>query len=113
MPEPVFIALCLVTCLLVKHMIADYALQSPFMFKNKGRYGHPGGLLHAAVHVALTAPVLLILPPHDLKIAGYILAAEFITHYHIDWGKEQICASRSMDHTCRSFWVVHLSLIHI
>jgi hypothetical protein len=39
------------------HLAADYLLQSVFMIRNKGTYGHPGVLLHAG----LTGAVLAIL----------------------------------------------------
>lgn len=107
MPEPVALTLILMTSLLVKHAIADYALQTAFMFKNKGRYGHPGGLLHALLHLALTAPVLLLLTSLSPMHIALILGAEFIIHYHIDWSKEQICAHRTLDPECRMFWVLH------
>jgi hypothetical protein len=30
---------------------------------NKGHYGHPGGILHSAIHVALTPLVYLVIAP--------------------------------------------------
>lgn len=107
MPEPAILALTLMTCLLVKHTIADYALQTSYMFGNKGTYGHPGGLLHAALHIVLTAPILLILPPPTLSAWILILGAEFIIHYHIDWTKEQLGSRRTLDQNCRMYWVLH------
>ena len=74
----------------VKHTIADYLLQSPYQFKNKGNYGHPGGLLHSALHAILTIPVFLLLPPATLGLALAIIVSEFVIHYHIDWSKEQL-----------------------
>ena len=37
--------------LMAKHALADFFLQTKYQWANKGRYGHPGGLLHAAIHV--------------------------------------------------------------
>jgi hypothetical protein len=74
----------------VKHFILDFALQRPYeFFRNKVIYGHPGGLVHAGLHALGTLPVLLILPA-PLAVALAIPAAEFLIHYHLDWGKEQV-----------------------
>ena len=42
------LALAAVAVLMVKHALADFYLQTPYQYLNKGTYGHPGGLLHAA-----------------------------------------------------------------
>ncbi len=107
MPEPVFLTLTLLTCLLVKHTIADYILQTRYMFANKGRYGHPGGLLHAAIHAVLTLPVLFIMPPATLKVLALILAGEFLLHYHIDWMKEQLNTAKCLTPENARFWNLH------
>ena len=76
--------------LLVKHAVADFYLQTPYQYCNKGIYGHPGGFLHAGIHIALTLPVYLILPPASFIVGALILAGEFVVHYHVDWAKEQV-----------------------
>jgi hypothetical protein len=73
----------------VKHFIFDYPLQTPYQLKNKATYGHPGGLLHAALHVLGTSAAFLIVQP-GLGVGLAILAGEFLVHYHLDWGKGQI-----------------------
>ena len=55
-------ALIVVALLLAKHFICDFVLQTPYQIRNKSIYGHPGGLLHAGIHAAATALVLLGLP---------------------------------------------------
>ncbi len=41
----------LLLALFTKHFVCDFPLQAfPFMYRNKGTYGHPGGLLHAYIH---------------------------------------------------------------
>ncbi len=32
---------------LCTHFLVDFVLQTPFQYRNKGTYGHAGGLLHA------------------------------------------------------------------
>jgi hypothetical protein len=102
MPELALYILTAVAILLTKHAVADFYLQTPFQYLNKGVYGHPGGFVHAGVHVALTPLVYLVLVPGSLLIAGAIAAGEFLVHYHIDWLKEQ--ATHSLTPRDRGFW---------
>jgi hypothetical protein len=82
-------AVLLLLLLQLKHFLFDFVLQTPYQLNNKGTYGHPGGILHSGLHVAATALILFILAtPVVLLIA--VVAGEFLVHYHIDWGKEQI-----------------------
>ena len=70
----------------IKHLVADFWLQTPWMVGDKSRYGQPGGLLHAAIHAVATAPILIWLAPGAATVVT-LLAAEFLVHYHIDWLK--------------------------
>lgn len=92
------------TILSVKHTVADYFLQTPYQVFNKGIYGHPGGLLHSGIHVALTVPVFLVLPPPSLLFAVMILVGEYLVHYHVDWLKEQVNKSRGWNPNVPAFW---------
>lgn len=72
--------------LLLKHFVIDFPLQTPFMYLNKGIYGHRGGLFHAWLHWIGTLLVLLVcgVPfPLTLVMAGL----DYLLHYHIDWAK--------------------------
>lgn len=89
--------------LAVKHTVGDYFLQTPYQYLNKGIYGHPGGLLHAGIHVALTTPIFLILPA-TLLIALLVLAGEFVIHYHVDWLKEQAVKGLGWGPDTAPFW---------
>ncbi len=73
----------------VKHLLFDFFFQTPRQLALKGRYGHPAGLSHAGLHALATLPIFLVLPT-TLPVAAAILAAEFVTHYHIDWLKAVI-----------------------
>jgi len=90
MPDAAYIVLAAVAVLMLKHTAADFFLQTPYQYLNKGIYGHPGGLLHAGIHVALTPLVYLVIAPASLVLAGAIALGEFAVHYHIDWTKEQV-----------------------
>ncbi len=79
------IILGLLLCL--KHFICDAVLQTPYMYKNKGIFSHPGGILHAAFHGAVTAAVVGFYALHLALVLG---ALDFITHYIIDYSKVNI-----------------------
>lgn len=98
------LALAAVAVLMVKHALADFYLQTPYQYLNKGTYGHPGGLLHAAIHTALTPFVYLVLVPGSLLLAGSIALGEFLVHYHVDWLKEQILRRNELTTQTPGFW---------
>jgi hypothetical protein len=90
--------------LMTKHMVADFYLQTAYQYLNKGIYGHPGGLIHAAIHVALTPFVYLVLAPASLTLAAAIAVGEFAVHYHTDWLKEQVMHKNRWTAQDRGFW---------
>lgn len=102
--SPVATALAAMTYLMVKHWIADFVLQTDKQRREKGKYGAPGGLTHAATHVLFTLPVFLLLADVAPKLAALILAAEFVVHYHIDWGKENLVRSEGWTAHDTPFW---------
>lgn len=99
------LALALVALLLTKHYLFDFVLQTRFQLAHKHLYGHPGGLAHAGLHVLGTLPALLLARP-SLGLAAAILATEFVAHYHIDWGKEQILRRTRWGYGDGRFWAV-------
>jgi hypothetical protein len=104
MPKLVLFALAAVAVLMAKHMVADFYLQTPYQYLNKGSYAHPGGIIHSAIHVALTPLVYLVLAPASLLLAIGIALGEFIVHYHIDWLKEQVNHRNGWTVRDRGFW---------
>lgn len=77
----------LITALLMKHFICDFPLQmTPWMYKNKGTYGHVGGLAHSLVHVIGSLIVLFLLAPSFIWLA----LVDGVIHYHIDYSKLRI-----------------------
>lgn len=71
--------------LFLKHFIVDFPLQGPFQYKNKGTYGHPGGLLHSGMHGISTSLIFAFVTTPLLAIC--LGVADFLLHYHIDWAK--------------------------
>ncbi len=87
---------------LVKHTVMDFWVQNrfPWMWMNKGRFGHPGGLAHSLTHVLGTLPFLgpLTLNLNDYRgeyfywdhLLYFTLGFEFVVHYLIDYLKMNI-----------------------
>ena len=101
--DPVRVVLVGFAIFQIKHFICDYVLQTAWQYQNKGKYGHPGGLFHAAVHVVGTSFVFLLIPP-TAALAAAILIGEFIVHYHIDFTKEQITRRAKWTLTDAGYW---------
>jgi hypothetical protein len=104
MPKLAILMLAAVAVLMLKHMAADFFLQTPYQYCNKGTYGHPGGLLHSFIHIALTPLVYLVLAPVSLLLAVGIAVGEFAVHYHVDWAKEQITSRNGYTPQAPGFW---------
>jgi len=102
--SPVHATLAAMAYLLTKHAVADYFLQSETIYRQKGIYGAPGGLLHAFTHILLTAPVFLLFPGGSAALAFGLLGAAFLVHYHIDWAKEQIVRHYGWRFDDRQYW---------
>jgi hypothetical protein len=76
----------LLTLFGIKHFVVDFLLQRKYQYSNKGKYGHPGGLLHAGLHGIATWLCLVYFTPLAILLA----VADTVAHYHIDWAKTNI-----------------------
>jgi hypothetical protein len=101
--DPIAALLGVFTVLQIKHFIFDYPLQTAYHLKNKGTYGHPGGILHSSLHALATTATFLIITP-TLWLGAAIVVGEFLLHYHIDWGKDQILRRIKSTSADRAFW---------
>lgn len=90
--------------LVVKHAIADFVFQSEIQRIQKAKYGAGGGIIHALIHIVMSAPIFLILPWAGFGRVTLVLAIEFAAHYHIDWFKERIVRSNGWATDSRYFW---------
>lgn len=93
--------------LAVKHFICDFTLQNMWMVLDKGFYGKPGGIAHAAIHGIGTFLVVLTflsgtLPIHVLIFLGVFDA---FLHYHIDWLKMSLNRRLALSYNNRLYWV--------
>lgn len=78
--------LVLLALLGIKHMFADYFLQTQSMLMAGARYLHGGRAMHCVVHV-LGSGIVLLPFGVPLGVLGLVLALEWLAHYHIDFGK--------------------------
>lgn len=103
------VAILVMLALVIKHFIVDFPLQAhPYQYKNKGTYGHPGGLLHSGLH--LIGTFLFLLPfAHSSRLDALFMVATFdgVVHYHIDWAKMNINAKMGWGPTTHEqFWIL-------
>jgi hypothetical protein len=97
----------------VKHFVIDFICQTQYQWSNKGKYGHPGGILHAGLHGVGTAACLLAFAWEDILFLA-LLDAFF--HYHIDWAKMKINARMGWTATTSEYfwWLLGLDqLLHM
>jgi hypothetical protein len=103
--RPVQLVLLVLLILQVKHYICDYVLQTEYQYSNKGRYGHPGGFIHAGLHALTTIFAFAVITP-SLALGLAIVVGEFIVHYPTKWTKEQILRRRQWAFPQAQFWWV-------
>ena len=82
-----FALLLLLAGFQVKHVLGDFVFQNAYILEHRRIWGHPGGVLHVAIHAALTLPLLLVAGVHGVLFFA-ILLGEALFHYHVDWVKD-------------------------
>lgn len=103
MTHQVQLVLAVLLILQIKHFIADFVVQTPYQFLNKGRYGHPGGIIHAGIHAIGSTAAFFVITP-SLRLGLAIVACEFVAHYHIDWLKERTVRVTQWQFPQSEFW---------
>ncbi|MEM1285868.1 MAG: DUF3307 domain-containing protein [Pseudomonadota bacterium] len=109
MPFDPLVLLTILLGLQAKHFLCDYVLQTQWQIHNKGRYGHPGGLVHSGLHGAGSLVVMGITAASgwaSWPIALGLTLADMLLHYHIDWGKMQISKRLDAQPDQLQFWVL-------
>ena len=91
--------------LMTKHIIADYYMQYPWMFKHKGKYGHPGGVAHSVWHGILTNIVLLYFT--DPITAAMLGTLDALIHYHVDYTKSKAWLKYQVTPSDQKYWIIH------
>ena len=106
MPQIAMEILIVMFLFFFKHMIADFYLQTSYQYSNKGKYLHPGGLIHSGIHILGSAPIILyVLPTSQAKIIYMLLIGEFVIHYHVDWIKERLAKVYQWTPQQTVFWI--------
>lgn len=95
--------LFLVFLLQVKHFICDGPLQTTSMIADKSVYGKKMGLAHAGLH-GLGSLVVLPIAGLSLGSAVIFALADCVTHYHVDYFKENFVKSRGWTPKDTFFW---------
>ena len=99
-------AVILVLLLLsLKHFIFDFLYQPPYMWQNKGTYGHWGGIAHSLFHAVATCIILTFFT--DKATAGYLAVLEYFIHYNMDWFKMWYNKKKGWTATTHNeFWIL-------
>ncbi len=108
MPLDPIAAMAILLGLQAKHFLFDFVFQSDWQVRNKGRYGHPGGLVHAGLHGTGTLVVGLLaalIGAIGLGAALVLALADALIHYHVDWSKAQISRRMKLSPDRHAFWI--------
>jgi hypothetical protein len=100
------LVLLLLVGLEIKHYVADYLLQTGWMIGGKGNLAAPGGYVHAGIHVAGSA-IVLLLAHVPLLAVGELVVAEFVIHYALDFAKVYYGHGIDPDQDASRFWGLH------
>lgn len=98
--------LLLVAGLEIKHFIADYLLQTSWMISGKADFRQLGGYAHAGVHV-IGSLIVLVLAGTPLATVAWLIAAEFVIHYALDYSKVRYSVGITASGTPSRFWALH------
>jgi hypothetical protein len=90
----------------LKHYVADYLLQPPWILRGKGDLRKPGGYVHAGLHAIGSTPAFIVAGLDFGLIAG-MAAVEFVVHYLIDYFKANYSSHRPMSATTMRYWALH------
>lgn len=95
--------LLLIFLLQIKHMFADYFLQTPKMLSGRGEYWHVGRAQHAGIHAVGSAVVFAVMGTNPLFIL-LICTAEWVVHFNIDFWKASYSDRNSLAPDQAAFW---------
>jgi len=87
----------------VKHMLADYFMQTPRMLSGRSEYWHMGRAQHAFVHAIGSGLVFLVVGT-PLVLLAAICLAEWVVHFNIDWAKARFTDDKNLSPAEPRFW---------
>ena len=108
MPFDPVAALAILFGLQLKHFVFDFVFQSDWQVRNKGRYGHPGGLVHAGLHGLGTLGVMMVAvsaTPLAPLLALQVALADYVIHYHVDFLKARLSRRLRLTPDRHGFWI--------
>lgn len=108
MPFDIIPILAVLIGLQAKHFLFDFVFQSDWQVRNKGLYGHPGGLVHSGMHALGTLVVMglaTLFGTITMVAALALAAADFLIHYHIDWVKSKLSQRLQLTPDRQGFWI--------
>jgi len=105
MSHDLVLVLWALLALQVKHFLCDFVLQTEYLVRTKGIYGHVGGFIHSGLHMVLSIPALLIMQA-PLRAIVIIMIGEFLIHYHTDWTKANVDAYFDWGQSNAKYWMV-------
>ncbi|MEM9551263.1 MAG: DUF3307 domain-containing protein [Pseudomonadota bacterium] len=103
MAQDIVLVLFLLCLFQIKHMFADFFLQTPKMLSGRSAYVHMGRAQHAAVHGLGSALVFLVVGAGVVFVVLMFLA-EWVVHFHIDWAKARYSQLKSHTPVQAGFW---------
>lgn len=95
--------LLLIALLQIKHLIADFYLQTVWMLTNRERYLHLGRATHATIHSAFSVIIFALFgTPLTWLVVLFLL--EFVIHFHVDCWKARENIAKSLTPQDAGFW---------
>ncbi|MEP2031096.1 MAG: DUF3307 domain-containing protein [Paracoccaceae bacterium] len=103
MTHTVLLVLFLLFLFQIKHMFADFFLQTQRMLTDRAEYIHFGRFQHVVIHALGSAIVFLAI----MTGPGFILVTviiEAVVHYHIDWAKGWYSSAANQTPMDAGYW---------
>ena len=88
-----------------KHFVCDFVLQTAYLYRNKGIYGHRAGFIHAGLHALGSLPAIILIGGTPGLITVLVFG-EFLIHYHVDWLKLHIDHRYRLRIDRSAYWIV-------
>lgn len=95
--------LLLILLLQLKHLFADYYLQTGKMLSGRGEYMHVGRAQHASVHAIGTLIALILVGTSVLPLLVLTLF-DWVVHFHIDFWKGRYSDKKCLAPDQAAFW---------
>ncbi|MCE8511963.1 DUF3307 domain-containing protein [Ruegeria pomeroyi] len=103
MPVTIASLLLVLGLLQVKHMFADFFLQTPRMLSGRCQYWHLGRAQHAGIH-ALGSVLLFLVVGAPAVFALVIAVLEWVVHFNIDYGKASYSDRNALQPNQAKYW---------